>query len=455
MGGIAEYSGSLVCAAPLGLAAAVALSPRDDGDVQVFSFNLLDANRPFTARISLSALASASADRLRADVSQPGRRWAGYALGCVFMLHDRGLVDLADPRMKGINLAVLSTVPLDAGVGSSSALTVATMTGLRDHFGLRDRLDPLEMAALCQQVEHRIVGASCGIADPVTSCLGRERELLRMLCQPHELAPGLALPPKIRVVGIHSGVRDPSADARYARTRCAAFMAHAMILRRITEMAHEAQPSRPCSSDHSRDGCATPADPTRGYLANLDQDHYKSLFRPLLPEILKGSDLLTRFQAQASHLWCRYADTTVAPVDPDTEYHVQQAADHHVLEARRVRQFVNFLEQAAGHEIGTRPRMLALDKAGHLMYASHISYTNDALLGAPECDLLVKLVRDREREGFYGARITSRGCGGTVAVLCNESERTDAALAAIMAEYEKQTGRKATLFAGTSPGACS
>ena len=37
------------------------------------------------------------------------------------------------------------------------------------------------------------------------------------------------------------------------------------------------------------------------------------------------------------------------------------------------------------------------------MYASHFSYTNDAMLGSDECDLLVKLVRDRERAGLYGA----------------------------------------------------
>jgi galactokinase len=211
-----------------------------------------------------------------------------------------------------------------------------------------------------------------------------------------------------------------------------------MIVQRMQDVAaHAAQPFRLCELQQSPDGCATAADPTRGYLANLDQDHYKSLFRPLLPEVIKGNDFLDRFRPLVDH---------ASQVDPNTEYHVQQAADHHVLEARRVRQFVTFLEQASQHEVGTRPRMLALDKAGHLMYASHISYTNDALLGAPECDLLVKLVRDREREGFYGARITSRGCGGTVAVLCNQGPRTDAALAAIMAEYDKQTGKPATLF---------
>jgi len=99
------------------------------------------------------------------------------------------------------------------------------------------------------------------------------------------------------------------------------------------------------------------------------------------------------------------------------------------------------------------PRKLLLDKAGHLMYASHLSYTNDAMLGANECDLLVKLVRERESAGFYGARITASGGGGTVAILAEQIASADIALAEIMDLYEKQTGKKPEAFVGTSPGA--
>jgi L-arabinokinase len=87
------------------------------------------------------------------------------------------------------------------------------------------------------------------------------------------------------------------------------------------------------------------------------------------------------------------------------------------------------------------------------MYGSHVSYTNDAMLGAPECDVLVDLVRKHERAGLYGARITGGGSGGTVAVLCDESETADSAVAGILVEYEEQTGKKPEAFTGTSPGA--
>src|SRR5438477_8817138 len=55
MGGIAHYTGSLVCQMTLDRAAAVAVQERDDRQVQVFSFNLLDAHQPFTLRIPLDA----------------------------------------------------------------------------------------------------------------------------------------------------------------------------------------------------------------------------------------------------------------------------------------------------------------------------------------------------------------------------------------------------------------
>src|SRR5438045_4177808 len=116
MGGIADYTGSLVCELPLDRAAVVALQERDDREVQIFSFNLYDEHRPFTFRMPLAGLATATAEQLRTELNQPGRSWAGYLLGCLFILHEQKLIDLHDPRIHGINLALLGTVPLGAGV---------------------------------------------------------------------------------------------------------------------------------------------------------------------------------------------------------------------------------------------------------------------------------------------------------------------------------------------------
>jgi galactokinase len=429
MGGIADYTGSTVAEATLDRAAAVALQERPDRELRVFSLNLRDEGRPFAFNISLDLLAELSIDTLRAELNHPDRRWAGYLVGCLAILQAHCLIDLKRDSVRGMGLALLSTVPLGAGVSSSAAVEVATMINLVHH--LRIGVEAMSLAAMCQEAENRVVGAPCGIMDQVTSCAGHAGSLLRMVCQPHTLLPPLHLPPGVRVIGINSNVKHSVGGGMYGRTRCAAFMGHRIILEKMRDMGLAA-------------GATLIADPMNGYLANLDPDDYKRFFRPFLPQEMKGSAFISQFGSTI--------DTATA-VEPEQTYHVQKATDHHVLEARRVRNFISYLEAATALPPQSPQRKLELDKAGHLMYGSHISYTRDAMLGADECDLLVDLVRRRESAGFYGAKITGGGSGGTVAVLADTSPSADAAIEQIMAEYQKQTGHRPEAFLASSPGA--
>jgi len=432
MGGIADYTGSLVCEATLDRAAAVAMQERPDRQLHVSSLNLLDEHQAGSWQISLTALAGHSAESLGSELAKAESKWAGYLAGCLFILHEQKHIDLNDPRIMGMSLALYSTVPLGAGVSSSAAIEVATMMALADHFGLRGlAFDELRMASLCQQVENRIVGAPCGIMDQVTSICGQMHCLLRLMCQPHELLPELHLPAGIRVLGINSHVKHSVGGGMYGKTRCAAFMGHKIILEKMRQDAAAAR-------------LALRDDPLKGYLANLEEDDYRKHYRGLLPEKMTGSEFLETYGVTID---------TATTVDPQTDYHVQRATDHHVLESRRVKQFVGFLEQASGLPLESPQRLGALGKAGQIMYGSHVSYTNCALLGADECDVLVQLVRDRQGEGLYGAKITGGGSGGTVAVLADESARVEAAVGEIMSEYEKRTGRKPEAFLESSPGA--
>jgi L-arabinokinase len=208
-------------------------------------------------------------------------------------------------------------------------------------------------------------------------------------------------------------------------------MGHAMILHKMHQMGSAA-------------GKSLRSDPMDGYLANLNIDDYKRFFRPYLPESIQGREFIEKFGQTID---------TATSVDPNVAYHVLGATDHHVLEAHRVREFAANLEAAGAAPPSTREQGTLLDKAGHLMYASHLSYTNDARLGADECDLLVDLARRAEPAGIYGAKITGGGSGGTVAVMCDASERAQRAIRDLMGEYERQTGRKPEAFTGTSPGA--
>jgi len=454
MGGIAGYTGSLVCEATIDRAAAVALQARDDRFVQIFSFNLFDLHKPFTAVVPLEALAL-PLDRLRQEFAQDGRHWASYLAGCLAILHDEKLVDLNDPATRGVNIALLSSVPAGVGVGSSAAVEVATMANLVEHYvgsgawglGLGQKmrvpsdqapdpkpqaLSPIRIAELCERVAKQIAGRPGAVMDQIASCAGEAGSLVRMLCQPHTLESPLQLPAGVQVIGINSSVqRSAGGTVQFGRTRSAAFMGHKIILDTIKKMGATA-------------GREMIADPMNGYLANLPLNDYKKYFRSSLPETMKGGQFLL---AHGSTI------DKATPIEPDTIYHIQSATDHHVFEAHRVREFVRYLEAAGGVAPENSERKLVLDKAGHLMYASHISYTRDARQGADACDLLIDLARQRESAGIYGARITAAGSGGTVAVLCDEGESVDAAIAEILREYEAKTGVKPDAFLASSPGA--
>ena len=424
MGGIADYTGSLVLEMPLGVACGVALQERGDRRVGVFSFNLLDAHLPFRFEMPLDGLARATAETLRKELAEPGRRWAGYVVGCLFLLHEKGLIDLADPGHKGMNFAVYSTVPEGGGVSSSAALEVATMTALAGHFGLE--LDGVKVAVLCQEVENRVVGAPCGLMDQMASSIGESGAMMRMRCQPHDLLPPLRFPDGVRAVGVNTNVKHSVGGGAYGRTRTAAFMAHATILSHMRRLGESA-------------GKMMTSDPTGGYLANLEPDDYKRFFRPELPETMTGREFLDRFESHGD---------PVTTVQPNVSYPVQAACDHHVLDAQRVRRFADFLERIDEHG-----REKALRSAGHLMYASHKSYGNNAGLGASEADTIVDLVKQRESAGLYGARITGGGSGGTVAVLMDDTPAATDALDEIAAAYKERTGLTPDLLDSTSPGA--
>jgi L-arabinokinase len=162
-----------------------------------------------------------------ADVRElfpPEARWAAYVLGVFHVL-------LAEGELEGLNggadLLLHSTVPLGAGVASSAAIEVAAMRAVVAAYG--GQTAGLRLAALCQLVENRVVGAPCGIMDQVTCALGRPDELLALACQPHEITGWHAPPAGYTFIGLDSGVKHAVGGRRYPVVRCAAFMGRAII----------------------------------------------------------------------------------------------------------------------------------------------------------------------------------------------------------------------------------
>lgn len=427
MGGIADYSGSVVLEMPLAEAAYAFLQPRADGRLRIRSASMDSGEAEAILEFETAAGEAGNLGSPEAAAAyfreRPGERWAGYLAGCWPVLSEaRPGIDLSG----GAGLLLVSEVPSGAGVSSSAAIEVATLRALASVYGIE--MEGMELARLCQRVENVVVGAPCGIMDQVTSALGREGELLALKCQPHDLLGYHRLPPGYAVTGLDSGVKHSVGGSQYTKARVAAFMGHRII-----------------TAEREKDFL-------NGYLANLSPEEYTSQFRQLLPKEMSGHEFIKKYR------------TTIDPVTqvkPEEIYPIRSCVEHPIGENARVQGFIEELtiiweciEETGGGEEVKEWIEAAIDEAGRLMYSSHVSYGENCGLGSEETDFIVKEVRDRGPErGLYGAKITGGGSGGTVAVLMRDTPDAEAALEEVRAAYEAEYGFRPRRFVGSSPGA--
>ena len=430
MGGIADYSGSLVLELPTAEATLVALQRAAGGEARLLRVVTLsdDRSRASLFEMPLSDFERPGGEPVEYEEARayfgrdPGRHWAAYVAGVFLVLmRERGARFAG-----GARLLVSSRVPLGKGVSSSAALEVAAMSAVAAGYGLD--VGARELALLCQRVENLIVGAPCGVMDQMTSACGEENRLLALLCQPAELLGTITLPDDLAAWGLDSGVRHSVGGGDYGSVRVGAFMGY----RIIAELA---------GLRVGRAGEAVRVEDPRwgGYLANLAPSEFESRFAARLPQSVEGGDFLAR-----------YGGTTdaVTRVEPGRTYAVRVPTAHAVYEHFRVRAFAELLGGAGGEAGGRRRELL-----GELMYQSHASY-GACGLGSGGTDRLVELVREAgPGQGLYGAKITGGGSGGTVAVLGRRG--AGGAVAEVARRYAGETGHVPHVFGGSSPGSAS
>jgi galactokinase len=416
MGGIADYSGSLVLQWPIREATRVALRPWRERRISIVSIDPKGHERHCDVPLDLVADASLGYDDVRAwFAADPARHWAAYVAG-VFHVLAR---EHAARFEQGAAILIESDVPEGKGVSSSAAIEAATMEAVMAAWPID--IEPRLRALRCQQVENLIVGAPCGVMDQMATICGEAGSLLALLCQPAELQGSIALPHGLAVWGIDSGIRHAVTGADYGAVRVGAFMGYRIL----------AELARLRVTPGNRPGHVVVEDPRwHGYLANVGSEAFRQ-FAPDIPDYLDGEAFLTRYQGTTD---------LVAPVDPARRYAVRTPTAHPIHEHERVTAWARQLRSAPD------PARL-----GALMYESHASYSACGL-GSDGTDRLVALAREAGLEqGIYGAKITGGGSGGTVAVLADAGARD--VVQDIARRYAAETGRAAHLFEGSSPGA--
>jgi L-arabinokinase len=424
MGGIADYSGSLVLEMPLAVATQAAIQPTSEPVITVCTTDAEDINVQPIVSISLAELGlegeplSYSAAR-QLLTSDPRKTWAAYVIGVLLVLQKERQLRLEG----GLRILLHCEVPIGKGVSSSAALEVAVMQAVNCLYQLA--LSGRDVALLCQKVENLIVGAPCGVMDQMTSACGEKDSLLALLCQPAELQGAVPLPPEVEIWGIDSGVRHAVVGADYGSVRVGAFMGYRIIADLVGLSVH--------TGDEQN---VTIDDPRwHGYLANITPSLWESIYHDQVPLTLDGANFLARYTGSTD---------TVTTIDPQKTYFIRQPTAHPIYEHHRVSLFRSLLASPV-----TSDELLVL--LGELMYQSHASYSACGL-GSHGTDQLVSLVREAGPTAqLYGAKITGGGSGGTVAVLARKG--ADEQISQLVKRYEQETGLQSTILRGSSPGA--
>lgn len=425
MGGIADYSGSLVLELPTREATFVALQRQSARRLTIVSL-LNDASREALFEMPLSDFADGekavdyAAARQRFQ-SHPASHWAAYVAGVFLVLMRERNIDF----QQGARILIASNVPEGKGVSSSAALEVAVMQAVAAAFEIS--LAAREQALLCQKVENLVVGAPCGVMDQMTVVCGQSNRLLAMLCQPAELQEMVEIPDDIAFWGLDSGVRHQVTGADYGSVRVGAFMGYRIIAEQAGLKVRQA----------TGEGTVEIDDPYwQGYLANLQPSLFEQSYALRLPERIGGGEFLARYRGTSD---------TVTQVAAERSYAVRLPAAHPIYEHHRVRLFAELMSRGKGER--------RLQLLGELMYQSHASYSACGL-GSRGTDRLVELVRRAgPASGLYGARITGGGSGGTVAVIGHRDAA--AAIAKVAEQYADETGYRPYIFSGSSPGSAA
>lgn len=105
---------------------------------------------------------------------KPGH-WSCYVLGVVEELRLLGLIP------SGFEAVIDGNLNLGAGLSSSAAVETAAALALQTIF--KFTMPRVDIAALCQRVEHRYAGVMCGIMDQFASGLGRADHALMLDCR--------------------------------------------------------------------------------------------------------------------------------------------------------------------------------------------------------------------------------------------------------------------------------
>lgn len=408
MGGIADYSGSLVLQKSISQKATITIGIRNYNQLRIKSLDISFQNEIY---LDLDELPNNYEEAQKYLKNIKGGDWAAYIIGCYLVLSNEKKIKLG-----GLDILIQSDVPVGKGVSSSAALEVATLKAITELFNIE--LIDTQLPKFAQKAENLVVGAPCGLMDQLASYFGDNNKLLPILCQPDQLYDLVEIPQNLYFVGIDSGVKHAVSGASYSEVRTAAFMGFSIIAQKLG-----------LSKDDLGKQTQTEL-PFNGFLSNISPSLFEANFERSLNSMY-GKDFIKDFEVVTDKL---------SVIKPDTFYNISACTKHPIYENHRVKSFVQLLKS-----VNETNHTDILPIMGELMFQSHESY-NYCGLGNEMTDKIVSMARKKGIENeIYGAKITGGGSGGTICLMVYGEQGLESAKQ-IFKEYKELTNQNSLVF---------
>lgn len=206
-----DYNNGFVLPAAINKNIYLAISKREDDEINLISSDLNDGYSTFLKNLQKS-----------------NKLWPDYILGVADQFIKAG------HKLNGFNIIFAGDIPQGAGLSSSAALECATAYALNQLFNLG--ITPIGLVKAAQAAENQFVGVRCGIMDQFASMFGKKQNLIKIDCKTlaYEYIPFRA--PDIKIVLFNTKVTHSLASSAYNERREQCEKGAALIRQKYAEV---------------------------------------------------------------------------------------------------------------------------------------------------------------------------------------------------------------------------
>ncbi len=302
-------------------------------------------------------------------------------------------------QIKGIKCMFSGTIPIAAGMSSSTSIVVSTAYAFMKANGIN--IEKEELSEVLKKAEW-YVGTQGGGMDQAIEINSAAGHALKIDFNPFGFIK-VPLPKGFRTIVINSMVHAPKTEDamdRYNRRSATCRIITAVLKRKLSVHTGKKLDIK-LLGDLKSDKTGIDEDELeRLVFSMIDRDGYT------LEEIASMTGMMP--DEAVSTFWKR-KDGTLMPV-PHSGFKLRSRLRHIISEWKRVEESVEYFRHAE------------MSKFGELMYASHDSCAYDYEISCPELDKIIELCREYRAPG---ARLTGAGFGGCAIAIVDKYKADD------------------------------